>query len=119
MLADEYPETRTSPLVGRSAMWMRRSIVDLPAPLWPVMKQNSPLRMCRDTSSRASPERGYSFVTWLNEIIASWQADFLRAPAEPPVRALRSWRMGPPSPFLQYRWRCRGPARCVGRAVRG
>ena len=61
--SEEKPLTRTSPEVGRSAMWMRRRVVDFPEPEWPVRKANSPFRMWKVTSRRAGPRLGYSFVT--------------------------------------------------------
>ena len=49
------------PIVGGG----RRVLGDvvLPAPLWPVTKQNSPFAMWKETSLRAAPVFGYSFVT--------------------------------------------------------
>src|SRR6185437_11420106 len=38
-------------------------MVDLPAPLGPVRKANSPLATLNDALLRATPVRGYSFVT--------------------------------------------------------
>src|SRR5690606_32633135 len=70
IVSEEKPLTRTSPLVGQSAMWISRRIVDLPAPLCPVRKQNSPLWSSNDTSFSASPTRGYSLWTWSNRIMS-------------------------------------------------
>ena len=41
------------------------------APLWPVTKQNSPFAMWKETSLRAAPVFGYSFVTLTNLITAA------------------------------------------------
>jgi hypothetical protein len=65
---DEKPETRTSPSVGSSAMWIRRRIVLFPAPDGPVRNANSPFARWNETSFKASPERGYSLYTLMSLI---------------------------------------------------
>ncbi len=48
------PPTRTVPASGRSSRLIRRSRVDLPAPLLPMMPKVSPARIDSDTSRTAS-----------------------------------------------------------------
>ncbi len=51
--SDEYPVTRTSPEVGRSAMCTRRIVVVFPEPECPVRKANSLLCTWKETSRSA------------------------------------------------------------------
>src|SRR5205823_469396 len=46
-----WPSTQTSPAVGRSWPWSRRSMVVLPAPLGPVISTSSPGATARSTFS--------------------------------------------------------------------
>ena len=48
------PATYTTPWSGRSSRLIRRSSVDLPAPLLPMMPKVSPARIDSDTSQTAS-----------------------------------------------------------------
>src|SRR5690606_2609125 len=93
--AEEKPETRTSPVVGRSAIRISLRIVDFPAPEWPVRKTNSPLRTWRETSRRAAPERGYSLetdcslITRVGRLRGTWNASPNLFPGPGRVKAPR------------------------------
>ena len=49
-------------------MWMSLRVVDLPDPECPVRKANSPFLTWKETSWRAYPRFGYSFVTCVSLI---------------------------------------------------
>src|SRR5690606_20942616 len=65
------PDTRTSPLEGRSSAYINLSTVDFPAPEWPVRNTNSPRPTWKVISWSAAPVPvGYCFETLWNRIIA-------------------------------------------------
>ncbi len=53
------PATQMLPEVGRSSLVSRRRKVDLPEPLWPTTKTNSPFLTSTETSSSAATSGGY------------------------------------------------------------
>src|ERR1700734_9191 len=64
--AASRPVTRTVPLVGRSRVPIRCSIVDLPDPDGPTMAVSSPADTARLTpaSARTGGDPGYTLVAW-------------------------------------------------------
>ena len=73
MRSEVYPVTRTSPLVGRSAMWLSRIVVDFPDPECPVRNTNSPFFTCSETSRSTNPPFAYSLDTFVSLITGSWR----------------------------------------------
>src|ERR1051325_1655968 len=67
-LVRSWPLTKISPSLGLSWQSSSRSSVDLPAPLGPVRKTNSPLSTFSERSCSAYKPRVYSFERWFVSI---------------------------------------------------
>ena len=66
----EKPETLTSPCEGRCSPKSSLRMVDLPAPLWPVRKTNSPFETWKETSFSARAPFGNDLNTLWKRITA-------------------------------------------------
>src|SRR3712207_9198643 len=89
-----------APAVGSISLRIKRTIVDLPEPLAPTRKTNSPSTISRFTCSSATVSLAYSFVTLSNRIITS--PDVARRARYPPQEAARAPRPPPgPQPATQ------------------